>query len=83
VLGEAVKANRGWGSIATKVSPGHERCRDVLKAAGQCLLQMKMDYDHLYQLQGPNPAIPVEEIMGAAQDVGENPVYQGQLFHTA
>lgn len=69
VVGEAVKGIRERVFIATKVSSGHLRPSDVLQAVDRSLLQLKMDYVDLYQLHGPNPTIPIEETMGAMEDL--------------
>jgi diketogulonate reductase-like aldo/keto reductase len=69
VVGEAVKGIRDRVFIASKVSPGRLRRADVLRAADQSLLRLKMDYVDLYQLHGPNPTIPIQETMGAMEDL--------------
>ena len=69
VVGEAVKGIRVRVFIATKVSPGHLRRNEVLKAADQSLLRLKMDYVDLYQLHGSNPTIPIDETMAAMEDL--------------
>jgi len=69
VVGEAVRGIRERVFVATKVSSGHLRRSDVLRAADQSLLRLKMDHIDLYQLHGPNPTIPIEETMGAMEDL--------------
>ena len=65
VVGEAVKDMRDRVFIATKVSPQHFRSHDVISAADDSLKRLRIDCIDVYQLDWPNPAIPIEETMGA------------------
>jgi diketogulonate reductase-like aldo/keto reductase len=65
IVGEAVKPFRNRVFIATKVSPSHFRCSDMLMAADKSLERLKTDYIDLYQLHWPNCTVPIEETMGA------------------
>ena len=69
VVGEAVKRLRNRAFIASKVSPRHFRYSDVLMAADQSLERLRTDYIDLYQLHWPNYTIPIEETMGAMEEL--------------
>jgi diketogulonate reductase-like aldo/keto reductase len=69
VVGEAVRHLRNRVFIATKVSPRHFRRSDVLMAADQSLERLRTDYIDLYQLHWPNCTVPIEETMGAMEDL--------------
>jgi diketogulonate reductase-like aldo/keto reductase len=69
IVGEAVKELRNRVFIATKVSPRHFRRSDVLKAADKSLERLRTDYIDLYQLHGPNCTVPIEETMGAMEEL--------------
>jgi diketogulonate reductase-like aldo/keto reductase len=69
IVGEAVKDLRDHVFIATKVSPAHFRRSDLLTAADQSLKRLRIDYIDLYQLHWPNRAVPIEETMGAMEDL--------------
>jgi diketogulonate reductase-like aldo/keto reductase len=67
IVGKAVQPIRNEVFIATKVSPGHFKYKDVLKAADQSLKRLKTDCIDLYQLHWPNPDIPISETMSAME----------------
>jgi diketogulonate reductase-like aldo/keto reductase len=69
IVGEAVKELRNRVFIATKVSPRHFRRSDVLMATDSSLQRLKTDYIDLYQLHGPNCTVPIEETMGAMEEL--------------
>jgi diketogulonate reductase-like aldo/keto reductase len=69
VVGEAVKQLRNRVFIATKVSPRHFRRSDVLRAADKSLKRLRTDYIDLYQLHWPNCTVPIEETMGAMEEL--------------
>jgi diketogulonate reductase-like aldo/keto reductase len=69
IVGDAVKHLRDRVFIATKVSPRHFRRSDVLMAADKSLERLRTDYIDLYQLHWPNCAIPIEETLGAMEDL--------------
>src|SRR5260221_989251 len=69
IVGEAVKQVRNRVFIATKVSPGHFRRPDVLMAADKSLERLRTDYIDLYQLHSPNCTVPIEETMGAMEEL--------------
>src|SRR5258708_30318481 len=69
IVGEAVKELRNRVFIATKVSPKHFRRSDVLMAADRSLGRLRTDYIDLYQLHWPNCTVPIEETMGAMEEV--------------
>jgi diketogulonate reductase-like aldo/keto reductase len=69
VVGDAIAGVRERVFLATKVSPHHFRPRDVLEAADRSLRRLRTDHIDLYQLHEPNDAIPVEETLGAMEDL--------------
>jgi len=69
IVGEAVKELRNRVFIATKVSPRHFRRSDVLMAADRSLERLRTDYIDLYQLHSPNCTVPIEETMGAMEEL--------------
>ena len=71
IVGEAVKQLRDRVFIATKVSPRHFRRPDVLMAADKSLERLGTDYIDLYQLHWPNCTVPIEETMGAMEELVE------------
>jgi diketogulonate reductase-like aldo/keto reductase len=69
IVGEAVKQLRNRVFIAIKVSPKHFRRSDVLMAADRSLGRLRTDYIDLYQLHWPNCTVPIEETMGAMEEL--------------
>jgi diketogulonate reductase-like aldo/keto reductase len=69
LVGQAIKGIRDRVFLATKVSPSHFNRSDVSKAADRSLQLLNTDYIDLYQLHRPNPDIPIEETMGALEDL--------------
>jgi diketogulonate reductase-like aldo/keto reductase len=69
VVGEVLKGIRDQVFLATKVSPGHLRRADVLAAADRSLRELKTDRIDLYQIHEPNGQIPIEETMGAMEEL--------------
>ena len=75
MVGEAIRGMRERVFLATKVSPHHFRRRDVHAAAEASLRRLGTDYLDLYQLHWPNLIVPLEETMGAMEDL----VQQGKV----
>ncbi len=69
VVGQAICGIRKDIFLATKVSPRHFRYFDVIKAVTESLRRLRTDYIDLYQLHWPNYTIPIEETMGAMQEL--------------
>jgi diketogulonate reductase-like aldo/keto reductase len=69
IVGEAVKQFRNRVFICTKVSPRNFRRADVLMAADKSLKRLRTDYIDLYQLHSPNCTVPIEETMGAMEEL--------------
>ena len=68
-VGEAVRGRRDRVFLATKVSPEHFRHADVLRAADNSLRRLNTDHIDLYQLHRPNYTVPIEETMGALEEL--------------
>jgi diketogulonate reductase-like aldo/keto reductase len=69
IVGEAVKQLRNRVFLATKISPRHFRHPDVLMAADKSLERLRTDYIDLFQLHWPNYIVPIEETMGAMEQL--------------
>lgn len=69
VVGEAIKAMRDEVFIASKVSPSNFRREALLKSADQSLKRLGVDVIDLYQLHWPSDSIPIEETMGAMDEL--------------
>ena len=71
VVAEAIRGLRDRVFLATKVSPQHFRRADLFKSADDSLARLRTDYIDLYQLHKPNDRIPLEETLGAMEDLVE------------
>lgn len=69
IVGEAIKGIRGKVFLATKVSGDHLHRNDVLKAADASLKRLGTDVIDLYQVHWPNSRVPIEETMGALENL--------------
>jgi diketogulonate reductase-like aldo/keto reductase len=65
VVGDAIRGIREHVFIATKVSEQNFRTNDFRKSVEASLLKLGIETIDLLQLHRPNPAIPIEETMGA------------------
>ncbi|WP_228692265.1 aldo/keto reductase [Lunatimonas sp.] len=69
LLAKALKGERHRIVIASKVGPQDFAGGDVIKACERGLRNLQTDYIDLYQLHWPNPEIPLEETLGALQQL--------------
>jgi len=69
VVGQAIRGVRKDIFLATRVSPRHFRRAAVIAAADASLKRLKTDYVDLYQLHWPNYTVPIEETMGAMEEL--------------
>ena len=69
LVGEAVRGRRQDVFLATKVSPRNFRRPDLIRSAENSLRRLGTDYIDLYQLHWPNLTVPVEESMGAMEEL--------------
>ena len=69
VVGEAARGLRDRLFIASKVSPRNFRPADIRKAADASLRRLNTDRLDLYQLHFPNYNVPLEETLGAMEDL--------------
>lgn len=64
-VGEAVRGLRDRVFLATKVSPQNFRPADLRRSVEASLRRLGTDFVDLLQLHEPNPAIPIDDTMGA------------------
>jgi diketogulonate reductase-like aldo/keto reductase len=69
VVREAVKGIRNQVFIATKVSPQNFRKTDLHKSVNASLSKLGIDTLDLLQLHEPNPSIPIQETVGAMNEL--------------
>jgi diketogulonate reductase-like aldo/keto reductase len=69
VVADVIHGVRNRVFLATKVSPHHFRRADVVRAADDSLRRLRTDHIDLYQLHEPNHRIPVEETLGAMEEL--------------
>lgn len=69
IVGKAIQGRRADVFLATKVSPHHFRRRELIAAAENSLRRLGTDYIDLYQLHSPNYTVPIEESMGAMEEL--------------
>lgn len=70
-VGQAIKGMRERVFLATKVSGGHLRHDDVLRAAEDSLGRLNVDQIDLYQIHWPNSAVPIRETMRAMEALAD------------
>jgi diketogulonate reductase-like aldo/keto reductase len=68
-VGEAVRGLRDRVFIATKVSPQNFRPSDLRRSVDASLRRLDTDFVDLLQLHEPNPAIPLDDTMGAVSEL--------------
>jgi diketogulonate reductase-like aldo/keto reductase len=69
VVGQAIRGIRKEVFLATKVSPRHFRRSDLLSSADASLKRLGTDYIDLYQLHWPNYTVPIDETLGAMEQL--------------
>jgi diketogulonate reductase-like aldo/keto reductase len=69
VVGQAIRGARQKVFLATKVAPRHFRYFELIQSANESLRRLKTDYIDLYQLHWPNYTVPIEETMGAMEEL--------------
>ena len=69
VVGHALPGIRKGIFLATKVSPRHFRYSDVIMSVNESFRRLRTDHIDLNQLHWPNYTIPIEETMGAMQEL--------------
>jgi diketogulonate reductase-like aldo/keto reductase len=69
IVGDAIRGLQERIFIATKVSPQNFRRDDLRKSVEASMMKLGVDRIDLMQLHHPNPAIPIEETMGALSEL--------------
>lgn len=69
IVREAIRGIRDRVFLATKVSPQNFRRNDLRRSVDASLQHLGVDVIDLLQLHQPNPAIPIEETIGALSDM--------------
>lgn len=69
VVAEVIAGRRERVFLATKVSPDNFRRADLHRAADASLQRLRTEHIDLYQLHRPNDAIPLEETLGAMEEL--------------
>ena len=69
IVGQAIAGRRDRVFLATKVAPRNFRRQKLMAAADDSLRRLKVDHIDLYQLHWPNYMVPLEETMGAMEDL--------------
>ncbi len=75
IVGEAIKGSGVF--LATKVSPGHFKEKDVLAACDESLKRLGTKHIDLYQLHWPNHNVPIKETMRAMERLMD----EGKIRH--
>ena len=71
IVAEAIEGRRQETFVATKVSGSHLRPQQVAAAAEASLKLLRSEYIDLYQIHWPDPAVPIEETMGALERLAD------------
>src|SRR5436309_13350989 len=69
VVGRAIKGIRDEVFVATKVS--HWRREEVFRCADESLRKLGVERIDLYQMHWPNATVPMEETIGAMEELAE------------
>jgi len=69
IVGEVIASIRSQVFLATKVSPQNFRRNDLLRSVDASLRRLRAEVIDLVQLHQPNPAIPIEETIGALSEL--------------
>ncbi len=69
VVGDAINGIRDQVFVASKVLGSHLKYQEVMQAADKSLQLLRVDCMDLYQVHWPNSRVPIEETMGAMEDL--------------
>jgi aryl-alcohol dehydrogenase-like predicted oxidoreductase len=69
LLAKALDGRRGEAVIASKVSPGNLTREGIRRACEGSLARLATDYIDLYQIHWPSRTVPLEESMGALEEL--------------
>jgi len=65
LLSEVLKSKRSKVIVGSKFKPANNSYKNVMRSVEGSLKRMKTDYIDIYQIQWPNPVIPIEETISA------------------
>ena len=71
LLSKIISVKRSKIIIGSKFKPSNNAYENVLKAVEGSLSRMKTDYIDIYQIQWPNPNVPIEETISALNKLVE------------
>ena len=71
-IGTAIAGTKMF--VATKVSPGHFRHDDIIKAGNSSRSRLRRKSIDLYQLHWPNRSIPIHETVSAMEELADSGV---------
>jgi len=77
LVGQAIAGKRDEIFVATKVAPENLAPDDLRQSLDGSLQRLRTDYVDLYQVHWSNPAVPLEETMGALEAL----VDEGKIRH--
>lgn len=69
LLGKVIKGIRDHVFISSKFKPSNNSFRGIMDAIDGSLIRLQTDYIDLYQVQWPNPLIPISETMTALSNL--------------
>tara|TARA_A100001011_G_scaffold338222_1_gene368903 strand:+ start:3670 stop:4803 length:1134 start_codon:yes stop_codon:yes gene_type:complete len=65
ILGEILKKKRSKVVVGSKFKPANNGYNNVIKSVEGSLKRLKTDYIDIYQIQWPNPKVPIDETISA------------------
>jgi diketogulonate reductase-like aldo/keto reductase len=71
LLSEVLKNKRAEVIVGSKFKPANNSYKNVMNSVEESLKRMKTDYIDIYQIQWPNPIIPIQETISALSKLVE------------
>lgn len=72
IVGRVIRGKRDSIFIGSKFNPSNNSYAGVMKALEGSLKRMNTDYVDLYQIQWPNPSVPLKETVNALMELLES-----------